>query len=117
MKSKFLGTYQKGILAEIYAAFYLVFLKNFRMRSWRYKTPVGEIDLVMRSGNTIIFVEVKCRPSRDEGVSCVTQKMQSRIARAAQYYMAGNAGGEIADLRFDVVVVSGFRVWHLDNAW
>jgi len=117
VKNKFFRTYQKGLLAEIYAALFLIFLKNFKLRAWRYKTPVGEIDLVMRKGKTIIFVEVKCRPSKDEGLSCITPKMQSRITKAAQHYTAGHAGGKQLDLRFDVVVVSGFRIWYLDNAW
>lgn len=104
-------------MAEIYAALFLIFFRNFKFRAWRYKTPVGEIDLVMRKGKTIIFVEVKCRPSKDEGLSCITPKMQSRITNAGRYYTAGYVGEKQLDLRFDVVVVSGFRIWHLDNAW
>ncbi|HOO50482.1 MAG TPA: YraN family protein [Alphaproteobacteria bacterium] len=119
MKNKLFSDYRRGMFAEFYAAAFLI-LKGYSFKAWRYKTPVGEVDLIFKKSGKIIFVEVKLRPSRDEGMTCITPKMKSRISRAAQHYMqkSGNKSGGIeVDQRFDVVVVSGFRIWHLDNAW
>lgn len=112
--------YARGMMAEIYALVYLL-AKGYRFCAWRYKTPMGEVDLVMRRGKTTVFVEVKLRPTRDDALAAVTPVMRSRIARAAQHFMAHHAkrgaGGADGDMRFDVVAVAGMRLMHLDNAW
>ena len=112
--------YTRGMIAEFYALGFLL-MKGYRLRAWRYKTPVGEVDLVMQRGKTLVFVEVKLRPSRDEALAAVTPVMRRRIARAAQHFMAHQpqrgAGGQEGGMRFDVVAVAGLRLMHLDNAW
>lgn len=116
-----LTTYTRGLIAEIYAMLYLM-CKGYRIVSWRYKTPVGEVDIIARRGKTLAFVEVKLRKSLDDGLYAITPKMKSRITRAASHFMARNmsgqgAGGYTLQPRFDVVVVAGLRLRHLDNAW
>lgn len=107
--------YARGMAAEIYAAAFLV-LKGYRVLEWRYKTPVGEVDLILKKGQKIVFAEVKLRDGRDTGVESITPQMKSRISRAATLYMSRHPDIN-GEYRFDVIVVSGFRVWHLDNAW
>lgn len=109
------SSYTRGLAAELYAALFLV-LKGYRICRWRYKTPVGEIDLIAQRGKTVVFIEVKQRPDKATGLYAISDRMKSRISRAATHYMA--SGGAKADIyRFDAVIVSGFRIWHLDNAW
>ncbi|MFW5833612.1 MAG: YraN family protein, partial [Pseudomonadota bacterium] len=54
------STDRRGHDAEARAAWWLR-LKGFRILACRYRTPVGEIDLVARRGRLLVFVEVKYR--------------------------------------------------------
>ena len=58
MKRSRVAAYRHGLRAEIAAAS-LLLAKGYRILARRYKTPLGEIDLVVRRGSTIAFVEVK----------------------------------------------------------
>lgn len=113
-------TYDKGLRSEKAAAFWLR-LKGYRILNARYKTPVGEIDLIIQRNNVIAFVEVKARPTSGQALESITPMMRGRIERAASYYMAKHKVDDMA-LRFDVVVVCPgilgiVTIQHLDNAW
>lgn len=73
----------------------------------RYSTPVGELDLVMRDGKTIVFVEVKTLRSRvhkDPQDAIGTRKIE-RLTRAAQWLIHQRRWHE-RPCRFDVVAVT-----------
>ena len=74
--------------------------RNFHCR-W------GEIDLVMRDGQTLVFVEVKRRRTDEFGgaVGSITARKQRRILRAASEYLARHARID-SPTRFDVVAVT-----------
>lgn len=110
------SSYHRGIAAEHFAATFLRF-KGYSVLERRYKTPVGEIDLIVRRKNTIVFVEVKERSDMISALECLTPTMKSRIVRAARYYIAGHPACAGCDLRFDLVATRGFYIRHLDNAW
>ncbi len=110
------NSYTRGLIAEIYTMVYLT-CKGYRILAWRYKTPMGEVDVIVKRGRVIAFVEVKLRPNLDDGLYAVTPKMQGRIIRAASRFMASHPVFQDKFMRFDVVAVSGFRLKHLDNAW
>ena len=95
----------RGRRAERMAAWFLR-LKGYRVLARRYKTPVGEIDLIVRRGRQIAFVEVKRRDTPDEAMFAVTPTGQRRIARAAAAWLAAHPGAADLDLRFDVVIAS-----------
>lgn len=115
-----LDTYQKGLCAEWWVMFRLM-LKGYRIVNWRYKTKVGEIDIIARRGRTLAFIEVKQRATIEDALFCLTPAMRRRVSHAARHYIATQAakraGGYPETLRFDLVAVSGFSVRHLDNAW
>ena len=111
-----LGTYQKGLGAEVLAMISLV-CRGYRILEWRYKTKVGEIDVIARRGRTVAFIEVKNRATFDDALLSLTPQMRRRIIQAAKYYLSSHAGDNGLDHRFDLVTVSGFSVRHLDNAW
>lgn len=77
----------------------------------------GELDLIARSGSTIVFCEVKTRRSDAYGIPAesVTPAKQARIRRLAVQWLAAN-GERAAELRFDVAAVKpdGRGHWLVD---
>lgn len=108
--------YQKGVWAEMLAAGYLWF-KGYKIRAWRYKTPVGEIDLIAENKDNLVIVEVKARQHVDDAINAVTPKNQKRVTRAALYFL-GDQKETSLPIRFDVIGICGvFSIKHLANAW
>ena len=117
MKSSKRKAYKLGLWAESLAALYFM-LKGYRIIERRYKTPVGEVDLIAAKGESLVFVEVKARSDFAMALESVNRKTQERIERAAQYYLSRNAACQDYEMRFDVVAFAGpFWFRHLDNAW
>jgi putative endonuclease len=108
---------RRGRRAETLALLYLR-MKGYRLLARRYRTPVGEIDLIVRRGRTIAFVEVKRRGSGDEAAEAITASGQRRIARAASAWLARHPEAAAQTLRFDAVLIAG-RHWpvHLPGAF
>lgn len=106
-----------GHRGESLAALYLQ-AKLYRLRDRRYRTPVGELDLVVERGNTIVFVEVKTRGRRGSEAEALGAVNQNRIARAAQFWLARHPADAARDFRFDVIFLAPGR-WprHLINAF
>jgi putative endonuclease len=94
---------ERGRRAEAIAAWFLR-LKFYRILARRYRTPVGEIDLVARRGRTIVFVEVKQRPSEAQALDAVTRTARRRISRAADLWIAAHPSAANFDQRFDIVI-------------
>ncbi len=69
----------------------------------------GELDLVMRDGDTLVFVEVRYRASDDFGgaAASVTPAKQRRLVRAATRYLAPHPSLAALPCRFDVVGAEG----------
>jgi putative endonuclease len=90
-------------------------------RNWR--CPDGELDLVVRRGNTIAICEVKTRRTAAFGApqEAVTVAKQRRIRRlAAQWLAEQRRGGHLqgpADLRFDVAAVTATEVAVIEEAF
>ncbi len=72
-----------------------------------YRCKAGEIDLIMRDGNILVFVEVRYRKSNKYGsaLESITTAKQSRIIAAASLYLAANGNNQ--PVRFDVIAISG----------
>lgn len=106
-----------GHLAETVAALWLM-LKGYRILARRYRTPVGEIDLVARRGRVVAYVEVKTRPSLDAALAAVPPKARARITRAAAWYGQQAGTDDTRIERFDLVAVRPWRLpVHMENAW
>lgn len=103
--------YRRGLAAETLAAAYLC-CKRYRPLKRRYKTPVGEIDLIVKRGNTLAFVEVKQRGSRDDAAFAVHAHNQSRVVRAAQYFLSAHPEFTSHQVRFDVCLIAWYRLPH-----
>lgn len=98
-----------GLTAESRAAAYLVG-KGFRILARRWKSPVGEIDIVARRRSLLIFVEVKARERLDDAAWSVTPRQQQRIIAAAEAWLAANPDLGFEDIRFDAILVSRGRL-------
>ena len=83
--------------------------RNFRCRS-------GEIDLVMKDGDTLVFVEVRMRRSANFGgaAASVTPAKQTRLTNAAQFFLLRYSA--LPACRFDVVAIDGDQLDWLKNA-
>ncbi|MFL6796456.1 MAG: YraN family protein [Xanthobacteraceae bacterium] len=101
--------FRTGISAESRAALLLV-AKGFRILARRWKSPVGEIDIIARRRGLLIFVEVKARDTLDDAAWSVTERQRARIIAAAEAWLARNPDPRIQDMRLDVMLVAPGRV-------
>jgi len=84
----------------------------------RYKSPVGEIDLIMKRGSVLAFVEVKSRGDAASAAYAVSPQGRRRIVRAAESYIARHPEALALTLRFDLVLmVPGRLPRHLPDAF
>lgn len=103
-----------GHFAEIWAALYFV-AQGFSLLGRRVRTPAGEIDLVLKRGRLIVFVEVKARASLEDAGFVITPLARERLARAASAYLARHSHNN-AITRLDAVYVGRLgRLRHLPN--
>jgi putative endonuclease len=95
---------------EALAALFLR-LKGYRIEARNWRCPLGELDIVARHGDTLVFVEVKARHGRSAGSpqEAVDARKRARLVRLAQAYLAG-LHGDAPPCRFDVVTVEGGRL-------
>jgi putative endonuclease len=98
-----------GLSAESRAAAYLV-AKGYRIVARRFKSPVGEVDIVARRRGVLVFVEVKARSTLDAAAESLLPRQQRRIAAAASAWLAANPGDVDSDIRFDAVLVAPGRI-------
>jgi len=94
-----------GLSAESRAAALLI-AKGYRIVARRFRSPVGEIDIVARRRGTLVFVEVKARGRLDDAAEAVMQRQQRRIIAAAEAWLASHPDDVNCDIRFDVMLVA-----------
>jgi len=94
-----------GLSAESRAAAYLI-AKGHRIVARRWRSPVGEVDIVARRRNTLIFVEVKARERLDDAAAAILPRQQRRIIAAAEAWLARHPDDINSNIRFDVVLVA-----------
>lgn len=112
-----LKTYhEQGHLAEFLAAWVLRF-KGYRILKRRYKTPLGEIDIIASRGWTLIAVEVKYRSSFLNASEAITLKQRKRIEMALSLYLQ-NLRWLPKNIRFDAILIIPYK-WpqHIVSAW
>jgi putative endonuclease len=81
-----------------------------------YRCRIGELDLVMLDGRTLVFVEVRFRSSDRYGgaAASITPRKQRRIINAARHFLATRAELRRYPARFDVVAVAALDERHLE---
>jgi putative endonuclease len=103
------AAFRTGLSAESRAAAFLM-AKGYRVLAKRFRTPHGEIDIVARRRNLIIFVEVKARASLDEAAYAVTPRQQQRIIATAQGWLMAHPEHADFELRFDAMLIAPRRL-------
>ena len=106
-----------GCRAEVLCA-WILRIKGYRIVAQRSRQPGGEVDLITQRQGVLGFVEVKARASTRDAIESISLRQQSRIIRAAKFFVANNAHFADRTLRFDVILVAAWR-WpvHIPNAW
>jgi putative endonuclease len=99
---------QRGRNAEAVAAWFLR-LKGYRILARRVRTRAGEIDLVARQGDTLVFVEVKARRALDSAVIALHPAALRRIEAASRVLSPHYSRG-CTTTRIDAVLVQPWRL-------
>jgi putative endonuclease len=94
--------------------------KGLRFVAANVRGRCGEIDLIMKDGQTIVFVEVRFRQSSRFGgaAASVTLAKQQKLLQTAHLWLARHNGSfDTVDCRFDVVAFTGNAIDWLKNAF
>ena len=107
-----------GIQGETIAKEYLQNLK-YKIVKLNYKNKIGEIDIIAKDGDVLVFVEVKARQSLKFGHprEAVNYHKQQKIRNVAIAYLKYNGLYEKIPIRFDVIDIVGDVVTHIKNAF
>jgi putative endonuclease len=107
--------YRRGQRGEWLAAAALM-AKGFRILARRYRTKLGEIDLIARRGDLVLIVEVKARRTLMEAMDAVAYASERRIEGAADLWLSRQPDYGRLSVRFDMVAVLPWR-WpvHVEN--
>lgn len=109
--------YLTGLLAEFKAKSYLRY-QGFNILSERFKTPVGEIDLIAKKGNLLVFVEVKHRKTTEAAAEAIHARNQLRVRNAAELYLQKYPEYNQCEMRFDALVMApGAWPQHIPDAF
>jgi len=81
--------------------------RGFAVARRRWRGKGGEIDLILRDGNGLIFVEVKKARNFAHAAQSLSARQMQRIYHSAEEYLAGEPLGSLTDVRFDVALVDG----------
>ncbi len=98
--------YHAGLVAEdIVAADYT--RRDHRLAARRWRGQAGEIDLIMRDGDTVVFIEVKKSKTFGGAALRLGRRQMDRICTAATEFLANEPRGQLTDVRFDLAMVDG----------
>jgi putative endonuclease len=109
--------FKLGLSAESRAAMLLI-AKAYRIVARRWKTPLGEIDIIARRRRILIFAEVKARANLDAAAEALTERGKNRIIAAAELWLAQHPQDADCAIRFDLILVSPGKIpRHIANAF
>lgn len=82
---------------------------DLRLVARKVRFKGGELDLVMRDGATLVFVEVRCRSRQDFGsaLDSIDARKARRVVLAAKLYLQRHPAEAQRDCRFDVIALDG----------
>jgi putative endonuclease len=115
------GTRRVGDIGEEAALRYMRRL-GYELLARNYRTRQGEIDLILRRGDELVFVEVKVRSGLDFGhpLEAVSERQKARVRAAAEEWLA-EQDPTFETARFDVIGILGGgesgRILHVEDAF
>lgn len=99
------AAHARGVAAETRAAA-LLEARGFTILERRLRTKAGELDLVARSGELLVFCEVKLRGDLAQAAESLRPRQRRRIAAAAEAYLAERPELAGLDMRFDAILLA-----------
>ncbi len=111
-----------GHFAEKIALIYLM-LKGYTCVARNFVTGrgtgAGEIDLIVKRGKTLVFVEVKKRNTYGAALEAITIENQMRVARASAAFLKRFPQYQSYQIRYDAVIFSRHKRLpkHIRDAW
>lgn len=91
--------------------------RGYKFAAHRFRGKAGEIDLIMRSGDEVIFIEVKQSRSHSRAAERLAPNQVARLFGAAREFVANEPSGQDTNMRMDVALVDGIgRVEIIENA-
>lgn len=106
-----------GAVYEQAAGYYLE-QQGYEILEYNYRCRLGELDIIARDGDYLVFCEVKYRKGKEKGspLEAVDMKKQRTIYRCAEYYLTEKHLNDIP-CRFDVLGVEGKKIILIKNAF
>lgn len=104
VKGRCFKAYRRGHRGEGLAALALM-LKGYRIVARRYRTKLGEIDLIARRGDLVLIVEVKVRATLIEAMDAIAYQSERRIEAATDLWLSRQPDHGRLSIRFDLVAV------------
>ncbi|MCI9180233.1 MAG: YraN family protein [Lachnospiraceae bacterium] len=103
---------------ELFAADYLK-KQGYRIVELNFCCRQGEVDIIARDKDVLVFIEVKYRKNLHSGApaEAVDAKKQQKIRSAARYYLYRKRYGEDVPCRFDVVGIVGEKISLIRDAF
>ena len=102
---------EQGRIAEQLASDYLKKNYGLVLLDRNYRTPYGEIDLIMKDGDIMVFIEVRSRTKDNflRPLESIDRNKCMRIIRSSEYYLQRHVSNlnRLEKCRFDVVTLSG----------
>ena len=93
--------------------------KGYSILSQNFRCKIGEIDIIAKWKDVIVFVEVKYRKTASFGYpeEAVSYYKQEKIRKVAQYFLTGASFAMDTECRFDVIAIEGEEIRHIENAF
>ncbi|MCR4843246.1 MAG: YraN family protein [Eubacterium sp.] len=93
--------------------------EGFTIVEMNFRCRFGEVDIISKDGDTLVFVEVKyrSRPSAGFPSEAVNLKKQKTISKVADFYRVRYGVDGATPCRFDVVSILGEEIRHIKNAF
>jgi putative endonuclease len=103
-----LSTLEAGHIAEQKALAYLL-EQGLKFVGQNYSCRLGEIDLIMREGTHLVFIEVRSRSNQNfgGGLASITYAKRQKIIKTTSHYLMKHKLYERFPIRFDVISIDG----------
>ena len=111
-------SYWFGIFAEYWVIIIFSFI-GYKFIARRYKTKLGEIDLIFLKNNNLVIVEVKARKNKNIEIGeVVSYKQCQRILNATKLFLNKNKKYSNLNIRIDIILINSmFKIKHIKNVW
>ncbi len=93
--------------------------KGYKLIESNYRCKQGEVDIIAKDKDYLVFIEVKYRSNAKKGspIEAVDFRKQMRISKVARYYMYEKRLADSTPVRFDVIGILKTDITYIENAF